>query len=157
MGKRIIQQRRGRGTKSYRVRVKAYVYKIQYPANLKGVGKVIKLLNSRAHSAPLAKVECMMNSKKNYFYIPAFKGMIEGQQIQFDTKEIKPGNIVDLENVPVQTPIYCIESRPGDGGKFIKSGGTHAEITKMVGDAVGIIFPSKKEKTFHKKCRAMFI
>ena len=44
---------------------------------------VLKLMNSLAHSAPLAKIKY----KDGTFYIPAFKGMIEGQNINFGKSE----------------------------------------------------------------------
>jgi large subunit ribosomal protein L2 len=150
MGKTIIQQARGHGSPTYRVRPSAFVYKIQYPRVLEGEGTVVKLLNSSAHSAPLAKI--LYN--KGIFYIPAFKGMIEGQKISFD-KGIQPGDILALEKIPVKTEVYCIESRPGDGGKFIKAGGNTAIITRVVGDETLIMLPSKKEKSFNGKCRAI--
>ncbi len=153
MGKTIIQQARGKGSKSYRVRVNAYKYKIKYPKNLEGEGKVIKLVNSTGHSAPLAKIQF----QKDIFYIPAFKGMTEGQIIKFgnELKEIKNGNILKLKNIPIKTKIYCIESRPGDGGKFIKAGGVSAEVNKVVGESIYVLMPSKKEKRFNKECRAI--
>jgi len=150
MGKRIIQQARGHGSLTYRVKPTSFVYKIQYPKVLEGEGTVIKLLNSSAHSAPLAKI---LNNNRT-FYIPAFKGMIEGQKIYFG-EEIKSGNILSLEKIPIKTEIYCIESRPGDGGKFIKAGGNTATISRKVGNKVLIIFPSKREKSFNSKCRAI--
>lgn len=151
MGKRIIQQRRGRGTLTYRVTKRAFIYKVRYPPNINGEGMVAELLDSRAHSAPLAKIKY----SKGIFYIPAFKGMVEGQTINLNTKEIKDGNIVELQNIPVKTPIYCIESRPGDGGKFIKSSGNSAEITKLIGKLICVLMPSKKEKLLNGKCRAI--
>jgi hypothetical protein len=57
MGKTIIQQARGHGSFSYRVRRNAFKYKLQYPKNLNGEGIVLKLINSTAHSAPLAKIK----------------------------------------------------------------------------------------------------
>jgi large subunit ribosomal protein L2 len=150
MGKRIIQQARGHGSMTYRVRKKAYVYKIQYPRKLQGEGTVIKLINSTAHSAPLAKIIYNEGS----FYIPAFKEMFEGQKISFDG-EMNKGNILPLGKIPVKTFVYCIESRPGDGGKFIKTGGSNAIVTRIVGDKILILMPSKKEKAFNPKCRAI--
>ena len=149
MGKRIIQQRRGRGTPTYRVRKKAFKYKIGYPRKLEGEGNVIKLFNSVAHSSPLAKIKYL----KGFFYIPAFKGMIEGQEIKF-CKEIKEGNILKLKDIPVKTRIYNIESRPGDGGVFIRSGGSSAEVNRIIGENVFVLMPSKKEKKFNPNCRA---
>ena len=150
MGKRIIQQARGHGSSTYRVKPTAFVYKIQYPRVLEGEGTVVKLLNSTAHSAPIAKIIYNQGS----FYIPAFKGMVEGQKISFN-EGIQPGNILHLEKIPVKTEIYCIESRPGDGGKFIKAGGNTATVTRIIGDKIFIMLPSKKERSFNGRCRAI--
>ncbi len=151
MGKRIITQRRGRGTHTYKVRRKAFRFKIQYPSKLEGEGEIIKLFNSSAHTAPLAKIKYSRGS----FYIPAAKGMFEGQKIKLNGKEIKSGNIISLKNIPVKTNIYCIESRPGDGGKFIKSGGNSAFVDRKSEDLVQITFPSKKSKKLNNNCRAI--
>lgn len=150
MGKRIIQQARGHGSSTYRAKPTSFVYKIQYPRVLEGEGTVVKLLNSSCHSAPLAKILY----SKGTFFIPAFNGMIEGQKISFN-EGVNPGNILPLAKLPVKTEIYCIESRPGDGGKFIKAGGNMAIITRITENEVMIMLPSKKEKSFSSKCRAI--
>ena len=118
MGKRIIQQARGKGSHTYRVRRQAFSIKLKYPRELQGEGTILKLINSAGHSAPLAKVK----SNKGIFYIPAFKGAFEGQKISFE--EAKEGSILKLKEIPPAKPIYCVESRPGDGGRFIKTGGS---------------------------------
>jgi len=151
MGKRIIVQARGKGSFTYRVKKKAFRYRLKFPRELNGEGEVLKLLNSPAHSAPLAKIKY----KKDIFYIPAFRGMIEGQRIKFATKEISKGNINTLEDIPIKTQVYCIESNPGDGGKFIKGAGNFATVNRIVGEEIYIVMPSKKEKKFNPKCRAV--
>ena len=151
MGKRIIQQARGKGSSTYRVSKKAFRYKLQISPNLTGEGKVTKLLNSRAHTCPIAKVV----SDKGTFYIPAFKNMFEGQTISFESKEIKDGNVLKLKDIPVKTKVYCIESRPGDGGKYIKAGGLHATVNRKIGTDVYVVMPSKKEKKFTGEARAI--
>ncbi len=123
MGKRIIQQARGHGSHTYRVKRKAFRHRLKYPSKLEGVGKIIKLVNSPGHTAPLAKVKY----DKGVFFMPACKNMYEGQEISFG-KNITPGNIVTVKDIPIKTRIYCIESKPGDGGVFIKSGGNAAII-----------------------------
>jgi len=141
MGKRIIQQRRGRGTLTYRVRKRAYRFKIQYPLmNIKGKAKVLKLINSPGHSAPLAKIQI----GKEIFYNPAFKGMIEGQEIEIGKpKEIKKGDIVKLKDLEIGMKIYNIEKNPGDGGKLIRSGGSSAVLVEKTGDK-GILRVGKR-------------
>ena len=83
MGKRIIVQARGKGSNTYKVRKRAFRYKLQYPKKLSGEGNVIKLLNSPGHTAPLAKIKYY----GGIFYMPAFKGMLEGQKINFGESE----------------------------------------------------------------------
>lgn len=150
MGKRIITQARGHGSFTYRVRRSAYKFRIKYPKDLEGEGTVIKLLNSPGHTAPLAKIKY----SKGIFFMPAFKGMIEGQKINFDSKEIKDGNVVRLKDIPVKTPIYNIESRPGDGGIFIRTGGNSASVNRITPEGILVMLPSKKERKFNGNCRA---
>ncbi len=150
MGKRIITQARGKGSFTYRVKRRAFIYQIKYPKEMKGEGTVVGLINSAAHSAPLARVKY----DKGIFYIPAFKGMIEGQKIIFGGKEVKDGNIMRLGDLPVKTFVYNLESQPGDGGVFIKTAGSFATVTRNNGNEITLMMPSKQEKTFHPDCRA---
>ncbi len=152
MGKRIIQQARGHGSGTYRVRRKAFRFKLKYPVKLSGEGTIIKLLNSPGHTAPLAKI----SYEKGTFYMPAFKGMIQGEKISFpDAGDvIKEGNILRLKDIPIKTQIYNIESKPRDGGVFIKSAGNSGIVNRIVGENVYVLMPSKKERKFNKNCRA---
>ena len=151
MGKRIIQQARGHGSSTYRVKRSAFRYRLQYPKKLDGEGTVIRLLDSGGHSAPLAKI----SHKDGIFYIPAFNKMYEKQKIMFSSNEIKEGNIMKLQNIPVKTEVYCVESKPGDGGTFIKTAGSSAVVNRVIGNEVFLVMPSKKEKGFNKNCRAI--
>ena len=151
MGKRIIQQARGKGSLTYRVKKSAFRYRLKYPRDLNGEGIVTQLINSPAHTAPLAKIRY----SKGIFYMPAFEGMIEGQKINFEGKEIKEGNILKLKDIPIKTKVYQIESRFGDGGIFVKTGGSSAFISRIVGNQILISMPSKKEKAFNPECRAI--
>lgn len=150
MAKRIIQQARGKGGSRYRVRSKIFKYRIQYPRNLSGKGKVLKLISSGAHYAPIAKV----GYDEGSFFIPAFNGMSEGQEISFENAEVKEGNILRLRDIPVKTKVYNIESRPNDGGRFVRTGGTSGIVTRIIGEKVHILLPSKREIAFNPNCRA---
>jgi large subunit ribosomal protein L2 len=153
MGKTIIQQARGHGSLTYRVRRKAFLHKIRYPSinDTTNEGIVIKLIHSGGHSAPLAKIK----TGNEIFYNPASQKMYERQKINIGNKEnFSYGDITFLENIPTKTYVYNIESNPNDGGKFIKTAGCVGIITKKEGDTVWIMMPSKKEKIFNSKCRA---
>lgn len=151
MGKRIIQQARGHGSGTYRVRRKAFRIKLKYPKILSGEGTVLKLTDSAGHSAPVAKIKY----SEGTFYVPAFRHMFEGQKVKFGDVEVKDGNIMELGDVPVKTEVYDIESNPRDGGIFIKTGGSSGTVTKKVDNKVYVLMPSKKEKSFNSKCRAI--
>jgi len=152
MGKRIIQQARGHGSLTYRVRNKAYIYRLKYPsADVKGNAQVIELINSPAHSAPLLKIR---TNDGKIFYNLAANGIYEGQEIKINENELKPGNILMLKDIPSTTNIFNIEINPGDGGKFVKTGGNSAKITKKEDGKVAVILPSKKEVWINEKCRA---
>jgi len=150
MGKTLIQQARGRGGPVYRVRKKAYLYKISYPPlKMNGKAKIVRLLNSSAHSAPLAKI-----SIGNYnFYSPAAYGIYEGQEIDIDSDKIKEGNITKLKNIPVGTKIFNIELFPGGGGKIVRSSGCFATVYSKNKGKVEILIKRRKIE-LDENCRA---
>jgi large subunit ribosomal protein L2 len=150
MGKNIISQARGHGSLTYRVRRRAFIYKIKYPY-AEGEGKLLKLIHSAGHSAPLAKI--MVGN--TIFYNAAASGMYEGQKVFIGAGAgVIAGNILKMKDIPTKTQIYNLESRPNDGGKFIKTAGGYAIVTKKEENSVWVMMPSKKEKVFNGDCRA---
>jgi len=150
MGKSIISQARGHGSLTYQVRKKAYIYKIKYPS-VEGEAEILCLIHSAAHSAPLAKIRV----KNEIFYNPAFNNALEGQKIKVGSTEVKDGNVLMLKNIPIGTSIYNIEANPGDGGKFIRAGGTSATLSKKLeNNKVAVLMPNKKEIISSGDCRA---
>jgi len=150
MGKRIIQQRRGRGSPTYRARRKAFKIALRYPTK-EGEGRVIKVISSAAHTAPLA----LIRLDREKFYNIASAGMYEGQIVQVGKEaEIKPGNILPLGQIPIGTSVYNIETFPFGGGKLVRTSGSFARIVKKEKEGVIVMLPSKKEKIFPKEARA---
>lgn len=150
MGKRIISQARGKGSMSYRVRSRAFIYQIKYPSQ-SGSARLVKLISSPAHSAPLAKME-MGNQ---IFFIPAFAGAFIGQTVNVGATEFTEGNIASVKDMPAGIRVYNIERNPGDGGKMVRAGGTSAMIHKKYEhNKVGLIMPNKKEIIVDGNCRA---
>lgn len=149
MGKRIIQQRRGKGGHVYRVKQKAFSVKVGYPNNLNGEWEVTKLIPSSGHSVPIAKIT---NQKGQSFYTFAAEKLYVGQKIVFGGEN--KGDIAEIGNLKNGTEIFNIENKPKDGGKFIRSGGNYATILGRDNDKVRISMASKTEKVFNSKCRA---
>jgi len=152
MGKRLITQRRGKGSPvhlspSHRHRGPAKHPKVQSETT----GVIEDLLHAPGRSSPLAKVRTADGTTHN---IIAAEGTHVGQQVAFTTKHIKAGNLVYLHVVPEGTPVYNIEGQPGDGGKFVRSAGTAAYIVSRSAKGVTIRMPSGAMKVFHPSCRA---
>ena len=151
MGKRIIQQARGKGSLTYRVRKQAFSKRIGYPSqDKKGEAEIIAIVHSAAHSAPLMKV--MINNQT--FYNPAFNGAFVGQKIFLDG-EAKEGNILPIGKISPGTQIYNIERNPGDGGKMIRTAGSFAVVSKQMENKLVVVsFSNKKIVTLNPACRA---
>lgn len=151
MGKRIIQQARGKGSLTYRVRRAAFLHKIAYPVVSEGEAEIINLIHSAGHSAPLMKVKF----NKGVFVVPAFNGAFIGQKILIGGKKNSEGNVLPLKSIKTGTKIYNIERNPGDGGRFMRSAGTSAILTKKLPhNKFLVMLPSKKEMTLSGECRA---
>ena len=151
MGKRIIQQRRGKGSHTYQVRKKSFNVKPGYLTDLKQGEEltVIKLISSAGHSAPIAKIK---NKEGKVFYNFAANLLYEGQKIKMGGHEA--GDIAMVGDLKNGMTIFNIESKPKDGGKFVRSGGNFATVLNKKGNEVTILMPSKKEKEMDSHCRA---
>jgi len=68
--------------------------------------------------------------------------------------EIKAGNALPLENIPVGTFIHNIELTPGKGGQLVRAAGMSAQILGRQEDYVQIRLPSGEIRLVHKKCMA---
>ena len=79
-----------------------------------------------------------------------------GQKIQIgEGSQAKEGNILVLKDIPEGIPIYNLESKPGDGGKFVRTSGTFARIITKMDSAIVVELPSGKRRTFMPNCRAI--
>ena len=140
MGRRILQQRRGKGSTTYRVKDKAYNIRASYP-DIQSKGTVLKLINSMGYSAPFALVK----AKNRTFFMIATDNLHEGQEIEINGSEIKDGNIMQLKNIPAGADICNIEINPFCGGKMVRTSGASAKVTKKLEGTVAVMLPSKHE------------
>ncbi len=154
MGKRILVQRKGRGTPTFRNRKHLHEEPAKYPPLTEGTlkGKVEDIVHDPGRWTPLAKIRLEDGS---IFYMPAAEGMYVGQEIQMgENAEPRNGNILPLIKVPEGTQVYNIEIRPGDGGKLARQAGAYALVTGRTHKTVMIVLPSGKTKEIDGRARA---
>lgn len=158
MGKRIITQRRGRGTTTYRAPSHRYAGKLEHRVyddkerSDTTFGKIVDLVHCPGHSAPLAKVE--YTDKKEVLMAAPLNVKVGDIVASGSTAQVQVGNTLPLRQIPEGTLIYQVEANPGDGGKLVRSAGSFARILSHVGNNTIVKLPSKKDKTFNGNCRA---
>ena len=159
MGKRIITQRRGRGTLTYiahsfRFKGKISLRKLDETETTSAIyGRVIDLMHCPGHSAPLAKIRYDNGEE---ILISAPLGIKVNDAVSSGTaSNISIGNVLPLRKIPAGTEIYNIETKPGDGGRLVRCSGTTAIVITQADENVVVRLPSKKEKTLNGNCRAV--
>jgi large subunit ribosomal protein L2 len=88
-------------------------------------------------------------------YIIAPKGLKVGDEIMSGpTADIKVGNALALENIPVGSVIHNIELKPGAGGQLVRAAGTSAQLLGKEDAYVTIRLTSGEIRRILKTCRA---
>lgn len=68
--------------------------------------------------------------------------------------DIKPGNSLQLKDIPVGSLIHNIELRPGKGGQLVRSAGAVAQLMAKEGAYAHVRLPSGEVRLVHLSCRA---
>ena len=88
-------------------------------------------------------------------YILAPKGLKDGDKvISADTADIKPGNCLKIENIPVGTLIHNIEINPNQGGKLVRAAGQSAQLMAKEGKYAHLRLPSGEMRLVLARCKA---
>lgn len=88
-------------------------------------------------------------------YILAPIGLKDGDKVVSGEKaDIKPGNCMLIENIPVGTMIHNIELNPGQGGKLVRAAGQEAQLMAKEGTYAHVRLPSGEMRLVRANCRA---
>jgi len=154
MGKRLIQQRRGRSPSKFNSPSHRFKGEVKYIHNqVKSEGIVKDIIHDSGRTAPLVYVK--FSDNKTLLTL-APEGIKIGDKIKFtDNKnEIEIGNVLSVGKIPEGAPIYNIELSPGDGGKLVRAGGSLATVVSHDKKKTVIQLPSGQFKTLDSACRA---
>ncbi len=103
-------------------------------------------------SANIALIEYEDGTKA---YILAPKGLTDGDKVISGTKvDIKPGNAMPIESIPVGTMIHNIELNPGQGGKLVRGAGQESQLMAKEGAYAHVRLPSGEMRLVLVRCRA---
>ncbi len=88
-------------------------------------------------------------------YILAPLGLKDGDKVvSGENVDIKPGNCLPIQNIPVGTMIHNIELNPGQGGKLVRAAGGEAQLMAKEGRYAHIRLASGEMRLVLAVCRA---
>ena len=88
-------------------------------------------------------------------YILAPQGLTDGDKVvSGESVDIKAGNAMPIDSIPVGTLIHNIELNPGQGGKLVRTAGQSAQLMAKEGKHATLRLPSGEMRKVLAKCRA---
>ena len=144
---RITVRHRGGGSKQMVRLVDFKRMKIGIPAN------VTAIEYDPRRSARLALLT-YADGVKSYIIAPL--GIKVGDKLVSGPEaDIRTGNCLPINNIPVGTMIHNIEMQPGKGAQMVRSAGTSAQLLAKEGKYAQIRMPSGEVRLVSKECFAV--
>ncbi|MGI6149486.1 MAG: 50S ribosomal protein L2 [Firmicutes bacterium] len=143
---RITSRHRGGGNKrKYRI--------IDFKRDKDGIpAKVAAIEYDPNRTARIALLNYVDGEKR---YILAPVGLNVGDMVESGPDaDIKPGNALPLENIPVGSIVHNIELQPGKGGQLVRSAGGAAQLMGKSGNYATLRLPSGEFRMVLLQCRA---
>ena len=145
-GKITVRHHGGGNRRKYRV--------IDFKRNSKdGIpAKVIGIEYDPNRTANIAVI-CYADGEKAYILAP--QGLTDGMTVMSgDQAEVRVGNCLPLEKIPVGTLIHNIELYAGKGGQLVRSAGMSAQLMAKEGKYATLRLPSGEMRMVPLNCRA---
>ena len=143
---RITTRHQGGGHKrAYRI--------IDFKRNKEGIpAKVLGIEYDPNRTANIALI-CYADGEKAYILAP--EGLTDGMTVMNGADaEVRVGNCLPLEKIPVGTMVHCIEMHPGKGGQMVRSAGVAAQLMAKEGRYATLRLPSGEMRMVLSNCRA---
>ena len=144
-GKITVRHHGGGNRQKYRI-IDFKRYKDGVPATVMGIEY------DPNRTANIALI-CYADGEKAYIIAP--DGLKDGMKVMNGPEaEVRIGNCLPLENIPVGTQIHNIELYPGKGGQLVRSAGNSAQLMAKEGKYATLRLPSGEMRMVPIICRA---
>lgn len=145
LGRITVRHRGGGNRRKYRI--------IDFKRDKAGVAATVKTLeydpNRSAHIALLEYAD----GEKRYIIAPVGLG-VGDTIVSGPDADIKPGNALPLQNIPVGTFIHNVEMYPGKGAQLARAAGIAAQLMAKEGSMALIRLPSGELRNVPAICMA---
>jgi large subunit ribosomal protein L2 len=144
-GRVTVRHRGGGHKKLYRI--------IDFRRDKVGVpGRVSTIEYDPNRSARIALV-AYRDGEKRYILAPV--GLAVGHTVMAGpAAEVRPGNALPLQNIPLGMTIHNIELKPGQGGRLVRSAGVAAQLLAKEGPLATVRMPSGEVRRIDVRCTA---
>ena len=144
-GKITVRHHGGGSRRKYRI-IDFKRNKLDMPATVIG----IEYDPNRTANIALVEYE---DGERSYIIAPL--GLKDGDKvISSDKADIKPGNCLPINNIPVGTLIYNIELHKGKGAQLVRSAGMSAQLMAKEGKYAHVRMPSGEMRLISVECKA---
>ena len=126
---------------------------IDFRRNKDGVPGIVERLEYDPNrSANIALIKYMDGDRR---YMIAVRGLKVGDRVESgDSATIKPGNALPLRNIPLGTPVHCIELKIGKGAQIARSAGASVQLLAKEGRYATLRLRSGEVRKVLLECRA---
>ena len=126
---------------------------IDFKRNKDGVPATVKSIQYDPNRSANIALIAYADGVKTYILAPL--GLKVGDKvISGPTADIKVGNALALEDIPVGTVVHAIELQPGRGAQIARAAGISAQIMAKEGKYATLKMPSGEMRLVSIKCRA---
>ena len=144
-GKITVRHHGGGNKTKYRI--------IDFKRNKDSIPAVVKTIEYDPNRSANIALVCYADGEKKYILAPL--GLNVGDKILSGKgADIKPGNALAIEDIPVGTMIHNIELQPGKGGQLVRAAGMSAQLMAKEDKYAQVKMPSGEMRLILVKCKA---
>lgn len=144
-GRVTVRHRGGGHKRQYRV--------IDFKRDKTDVSAKVKSIEYDPNRSARIALLVYADGEKRYIIAPL--GLQVGDVVMSgNDAEIRVGNALSLERIPLGTLVHNVELAPGRGGQIVRSAGTSAQLLAKEGEHVTLRLPSGEMRLVRKECMA---
>lgn len=143
-GRISIRHRGGGHKRRYRV--------IDFLRRKDGVPATVRAISYDPNRSARIALLYYADGDKRYILAPV--GLAVGDTVSAGVgSDIRPGNALDLKDIPLGTQVHAIELVPGKGAQMVRAAGASAQIMARDQGKVLLRLPSGEQRYVPEKCR----
>ena len=144
-GKITVRHQGGGARRKYRI--------IDFKRNKDGIPATVKAIEYDPNRTCFIALLVYADGEKRYILAPL--GLKVGDTVMSGPDaDIKPGNCLPIENIPLGTLIHNVEIKVGRGGQMVRSAGTAAQVMAKEGTHAQVRLPSGEVRMVSMNARA---